>query len=203
MIHAVVFDFGQVISLPPAPGAMEKIADAAGVDAKTMNSLIWDNRSEYDRGLWSGREYYRRILAKAGQSRSEAVLEELARLDGEAWTNLNPATLKLMEDVQAAGLKLGILSNIPRDFLALARERFPVFTRCDAGIFSCEIGSIKPEPLIYEKLIAALGCAPREIVFFDDMPANVEKALELGIQAFVWENAENARKELRRLGAAV
>jgi putative hydrolase of the HAD superfamily len=201
MIRAVVFDFGQVISLPPAPGSREKIAAAAGVEAKSMNGLRWDNRNEYDRGTYTGKEYYRWILAKAGLMRSDAVLEELARLDGDAWTRLNPDTLKLMEDVQAAGLKLGILSNMPRDFLTLAREKFPVFTRCDAGIFSCELGSIKPEALIYEKLITALGCKPGEIVFFDDVAVNVEKARELGIQAFVWKDARSAREELRLLGA--
>jgi putative hydrolase of the HAD superfamily len=179
---------------------MEAIARAAAVDIASMRSLMWENRGEYDRGTYTGKEYYRWILSKAGLSRSETVLEELARLDSEAWTNLNPATLKLMEDVRAAGLKRAILSNIPLDFLILARKRFPIFTGCDAAIFSCETGSIKPEPAIYEKLIAALACDPKEIAFFDDMPPNVEKARELGIQAFLWKDAQNARGDLRAAG---
>jgi putative hydrolase of the HAD superfamily len=200
MIQAVAFDFGQVICFPPPPGTMEEIARSAGVDVRTMRSLMWDDRDEYDRGTCTGKEYYRRVLAAAGLTRSGAVLEELARLDSEAWTNLNPAVLELMDDVRAAGLKRAILSNMPLDFLVLARRRFPVFTSCDAAIFSCEVGSIKPETLIYEKLIAALACGPEEIVFFDDMLPNVEKARELGIRAFLWEDAQSARRTLREAG---
>ncbi|MDR1179336.1 MAG: HAD family phosphatase, partial [Spirochaetales bacterium] len=200
MIQAVVFDFGEVICFAPRAEAMENIARCAGVNLQTMRSLMWENRGEYDRGTYTGREYYRWILSKADISCSEAVLDELARLDSEAWTNLNPATLKLMDDVRAAGLKRAILSNMPLDFLNMARGRFPIFTDCDAAVFSCETGSIKPESAIYEKLLAELACGPGETAFFDDMPANVEKARELGIQAFLWKDARGARRDLEAAG---
>jgi FMN phosphatase YigB (HAD superfamily) len=38
------------------------------------------------------------------------------------------------------------------------------------------------------------GCLYEEIVFFDDKVDNVDKARELGIQAFLWEGAGPARK---------
>jgi putative hydrolase of the HAD superfamily len=203
MIRAVVFDFGQVISLPPDPRVMEKIAGAAGLEVNAMFRLVWDNRDEYDRGTFTGKEYYRWILSLAGITKEDAALEELARLDSCAWTNLNPATVRLMEEVKRAGYKLGILSNMPFDFLELARKTLPIFGKTDAAVFSCEARSIKPESLIYEKLIAACGCDPREIVFFDDLPVNVEKAREMGMQAFVWQDPRAARAELQKLGLAL
>jgi putative hydrolase of the HAD superfamily len=98
-----------------------------------------------------------------------------------------------MEDIKAAGFKVGILSNMPREFLTLARERFPLFGLPDAGIFSCEVGAIKPEEAIYEALFAALGCAPNEIIFVDDLRPNIEAARVLGMNAFLWKSAEAAR----------
>ena len=200
MIHAVVFDFGQVICLPPDPRVMDQIARVAGLDTKTMFRLVWDNRSEYDRGTYTGKEYYKRILALAGVRCDEGALEEMARLDSSAWTNLNPATLRLMEDARAAGRKLGILSNLPRDFLELARKTIPIFSQTDVAVFSCEVRAIKPEARIYEELIAACACKAGEIAFFDDMAVNVEKAREMGIAAFLWKDADTAREELARLG---
>lgn len=39
----------------------------------------------------------------------------------------------------------------------------------------------KPEPSIYEELVAELGVSPTEAVFFDDMPENLKPAHELGL----------------------
>jgi putative hydrolase of the HAD superfamily len=202
-IKAVVFDYGKVISFPPAPWVIEKLAAIAGLDPKTMDKLMWSNRSEYDRGTLNGREYYHLVLSKGGRVLDDEAIEDLLYIDTESWTNINPGTIALMEGVKAAGLKLGILSNMPHDFLAMARDRFPIFKACDAGIFSCEISSNKPEPAIYKKLIAALGCEAREIAFFDDLPANVEGAKALGISAFVWQDPKTAQKELHNLGLTI
>ena len=40
----------------------------------------------------------------------------------------------------------------------------------DAAIASCEIGAIKPAHQMYEAILAALGVAPGEAVFVDDLP---------------------------------
>jgi putative hydrolase of the HAD superfamily len=101
------------------------------------------------------------------------------------------------------GLTLGILSNMPHDFLALARGTIPGFELPDVGIFSCETGYIKPEEPIYRILLARLGCEPEELVFFDDMPINIDMARSLGIRAFLWKDPETARAELNRLKVPV
>jgi putative hydrolase of the HAD superfamily len=196
-IKAVVFDYGRVISFSPKDEEMEELAALAGLDRKTLEDLMWPYRGDYDRGLVSCKDYYKDILARAGVHPGDPAIERMAALDTAGWTRINPATVKLMEDIKGAGLKLGILSNMPHEFLAMARERFPVFTLPDAGIFSCELGLIKPEEPIYRALLAALGREPEELVFFDDIPVNVDAALALGIRAFLWRDAETARKTLR------
>jgi putative hydrolase of the HAD superfamily len=121
----------------------------------------------------------------------------------ESWANLNPETVKLAEDAKAAGLKIGILSNMPHDFLALARKRFPIVKNVDVGIFSCEVSINKPDAAIYEKLLSALGLGGTEVVFFDDIEVNVTAAKALGINAFIWKDAAKARADLSTLGVAL
>ncbi|MDR2797965.1 MAG: HAD family phosphatase [Treponema sp.] len=193
---AVVFDFGKVISFPPEPQVMAALAAIAGLDVKTMDTLVWAYRKEYDRGTLSGKDYYRTIL---GPGLDDAKAEALVRIDLDSWKRINPDTVTLMEDVKAAGYTLGILSNMPHDFLAWARESLPVFRLPHVGIFSCETGSIKPETSIYEKLLQGLSCRPEEVVFFDDMPINVEKACSLGIHGLVWQDPETARRALQKM----
>jgi putative hydrolase of the HAD superfamily len=89
---------------------------------------------------------------------------------------------------------------MPHDFLENERDVFRAFEFCDPCIFSCRYNLIKPEREIYQVLIDALGCAPEEIVFFDDVPVNVEGARDLGIKSYLWENAKTARGILTDLG---
>jgi putative hydrolase of the HAD superfamily len=199
-MKAVVFDFGRVISLSPEASDWDAIAAVAGLDAKTLEPFIWRLRDEYDRGSFSCMEYYRSILNAAGVKKNDECIAEMARLDTAAWTRINPATVRLMEDVKKEGYTLGILSNMSHDFLAWGRANCPVFRLPDMSVFSCEEGSIKPERAIYETLLARLRCPASDVIFFDDVAVNGEKARELGVKAYIWKDANVARASLREQG---
>lgn len=200
-IKAVVFDYGRVISLPPSGEEREAIAAMAGITLAQLDGLDRKRRAEYDRGFFEGRDYYRAILSDEGIFPDGEILEKMAQADMDSWKRINADTGRLMEDIRASGRAVAILSNMPFDFLAWARERIPLFTRYP-GLFSCEAGAVKPEPAIYEKLVSLLGCAREEVVFFDDLPRNVEGALSAGIRSFVFTDAASARKTLRALDDA-
>ena len=53
----------------------------------------------------------------------------------------------------------------------------------DKIFLSCELGVEKPEPEIFEKVVASIGCAPDDILFFDDSEVNCEAARQCGLQA--------------------
>jgi HAD superfamily hydrolase (TIGR01509 family) len=50
-------------------------------------------------------------------------------------------------------------------------------------IISGNIGVMKPDAAAYQAVLAALGRAPNETIFIDDMPANVAGAQAVGMQA--------------------
>ena len=202
-VKAVVFDFGNVLSLPQSPGTMAKLASLAGIDEATMTRILWAQRGNYDRGIVSGVDYYRAMLASVGKTVPQATLERIVDADLDSWARLNPDSLTLAGDARALRLKIGILSNMPHEFLRLSRERFPLFKQVDAGIYSCELGCNKPEPVIYKALLAALDMDAGSVVFFDDIQENVDGARALGIQAFLWTSPDQARRDLRKLGVAV
>jgi putative hydrolase of the HAD superfamily len=204
MIKAVVFDFGGVISFAPGREVMEELASmAGGVDLKVMETLLWKYRDEYDRGTLAARDYYEFFLSKAGVHPDGETIEKMIQIDLDSWKHINPATVKLMEDVKDRAYKVGVLSNMPWDFLEFARKNFSFFKLLDAGIFSCEIGAIKPEKDIYDALISALDCAYEEVVFFDDISRNIEQAQNLGIRAFLWKDPKTAGDELKALGLSI
>jgi len=218
-IKIVVFDYGGVICYTPTSEMRSALVQLSGLSAEVLWDLDRKYRGEWDRGTYDGIGHYRFMLAKAGVSLEpqpspqgvepevrgspldDDSLARIARADIESWSHINPDTFRLMRDIKAAGLRLGILSNIPRDF---PRDSVSVFAEADIAVYSCDLGIIKPEAGIYEELMKKAGCLYEEIVFFDDKVDNVNKARELGIQAFLWEGPEQARKIVSGMaGAAV
>ena len=199
-IKAVIFDYGQVISLPQDQTAIDRLAKRAGVERERFEPFLWSLRGEYDRGTITARTYYGQILSCLGVSVDEKGIDEMIEIDLSSWKKINQDTVALMEDVKKAGYILGILSNMPGNFLAWARENIPVFSLPDVSLFSCEHNLIKPEEAIYRKLLSLIGLESSSVVFFDDNIENVRSARTLGIEAFLWESPENARRELSSLG---
>lgn len=61
---------------------------------------------------------------------------------------------------------------------------YPDVVRAFKRIFSsAEMGLRKPELAAYEAVIDAIGCDPASILFFDDLPSNIEGARRAGLQA--------------------
>ncbi|MDR2097188.1 MAG: HAD family phosphatase [Spirochaetaceae bacterium] len=205
MFKAVIFDYGRVISLDPADEVQEEMARLAGVPGALFERIRMAYRGDYDRGSLRGREYYQKVMREAGvpvtNTRDFDVLaDRITLLDVHSWARINGETEALIHAIREVGYKAGVLSNMPHDFLENEPDVLRLFALCDPCIFSCRYNLIKPEPEIYRVLIDALGCAPEEIVFFDDLPVNVEGARNMGIKAYLWENAKSARDILTGLG---
>ncbi|MDR3191864.1 MAG: HAD family phosphatase [Treponema sp.] len=199
-IKAVAFDYGNVISLSPVSGTVKKLAALTGLAAETIQDFDRKNRANLlDRGICDTREYYYRLFSSAGAVPVEENMDAIVKTDIDAWKMLNNDTVDLMRIVKGLGCKTAILSNMPKEFLNWARQAVPVFRETDAGVFSCDLGAVKPEEAIYRSLREALGCGYEELVFFDDMADNIAQAVALGIHGFVFQGSEAARKELRAL----
>ena len=88
---------------------------------------------------------------------------------------------------------------MPYEVIAFLR-RFPVYRLFDGEVVSCEEGTVKPEPRIYEILLERYGLDPAETLFIDDRAANIAAAEGLGIAGYLFDhrNPAAACDELRR-----
>ncbi|MDR2952036.1 MAG: HAD family phosphatase [Treponema sp.] len=199
-VKAAVFDYGGVICFFPSSENTAELGRLTGLDGETFRELNGAYRGEWDRGACDGVDFYRMMLSTRGIFPDVETLLHIAQIDMDGWKRVNEGTVRLMRDIKAAGFNLGILSNMPFDFLQWARKNIAVFKEADTSVFSCEQRLIKPEPGIYKALKEKLNCEYHEIVFFDDLEKNVAKAEELGILGFLWNGPEEARKILKSLG---
>ena len=87
---------------------------------------------------------------------------------------------------------LYLLSNTNSLHINYLKERenskFEKFESSFEKIFySFEMDSRKPDPIIFEKLIADLNIKPEESIFVDDMKENIETAKSLGFQTWLFD----------------
>ncbi len=199
MIKALILDFGNVISEPHDDTVYDRMAARSGLPAGFFRTACWKYRDEFDGGKIGGKEMYRRVLADGGVSGTEGELDALAgkliEEDIGSWTRVNPGVTEWALALQKEGYRLGILSNMPHDFLEIAGHTVELFGKADVPVFSCHVGVIKPDPAIYRIALERLGCEPGEAVFFDDLERNVDAARALGIRAYLFTDLAAARRD--------
>jgi putative hydrolase of the HAD superfamily len=67
----------------------------------------------------------------------------------------------------------------------------------DHRFLSYELGLVKPDPAIFEKVVEELGVAPRDVVFVDDNQLNVDGARSVGLDAHLARGVDEARRILQ------
>lgn len=73
------------------------------------------------------------------------------------------------------------------------RQGLSIDAYFDRLFLSYEMKVVKPNPLIFEKIIAESGINPAETLFLDDSKTNTEAAEKLGFKTFVVTQGEDFR----------
>lgn len=99
---------------------------------------------------------------------------------------------------QRPARRTGILSNSGPG--ARERERVHGFEDVtDDIVYSHEVGLAKPDPAAYELATRRLGVRPPEVLFLDDVAANVEAARDFGWHAVLHTDTATSIRELDRI----
>jgi putative hydrolase of the HAD superfamily len=110
----------------------------------------------------------------------------------------------LIPDAMLEGIhrkhRLVLLSNTNAIHFDMIRATYPLLRHFDRFILSHEVKAMKPDPRIYAAAIEAAGCEAGECFFTDDIPAYVEGAIRMGIDAVRFESCEQVSRELRVRG---
>jgi putative hydrolase of the HAD superfamily len=199
-LKAVIFDYGEVLCLPPTPEEIEASAQFLGISSDLFCVLWSRNRDQYDRGDLGPEIYWRRFAEDAGQFIDAGTLRELTERDVAMWSRPNPGMLGWLEDLSAVGMKTAVLSNMHADMVQYARRNFPWLDQLNWTTFSAEVRSIKPEPAIYEHCLRGLGVAPSESLFIDDREVNIAAARAMGIHGIQYKSMAQLRNDLKVAG---
>ena len=80
-----------------------------------FRDLYWKFRLPYDRGDLTAEAYWRLAAGEDGIVLSPRQIRDLTNLDTQGWARLNERAVEWTEQLHGAGLRLGLLSNMPSD----------------------------------------------------------------------------------------
>ncbi len=199
---AVVFDLGNVlIDWDPHPA----IAAAVG-DDEAARFLASD---DFDFGAWNHEQDSGRAFEESEQAAvarvphwREHILSYRANFDRSLIGEI-AATVDVLRDLHAAGVRLLALTNWSAELFPVARGRFDFLELFEDILVSGEERLAKPDPRIFELLTERSGLPPGACVFVDDKPENVEAARAAGLDGIVFVDDGTLREQLRERGLPV
>lgn len=183
----VCFDLGGVIVR--ICRSFDQAAHAAGLDLRLSTADLDRSRAQrraltdlHQTGGLDSADYYDRISASLARAYSP---DEVRRIH-DAWIlGEYSGVHDLVSDLLARpGIRTGVLSNTNdahwHAMTASRRDLFPTPARVHHPHASHLLRLGKPAPAIYEAFELAADAAPSDIVFFDDLPENIDAARARG-----------------------
>lgn len=194
----IYFDLGRVLLHFDHAIACEQLAAAAGVTPQRVREVVFDSdlQHQYERGEVSTADFLRIFRQATGAAASDQALVYAAGAIFEPHVEV----LELLEQVHLRR-PLGVLSNTCEAHWHYAWDRFEFLrTRFRHYALSYEVGCMKPSPQIYSAARDLCAADPSRMLFIDDLPANVQGALDAGWDAIHFVAPEQLKRDLSRRG---
>lgn len=192
-IQLVIFDLGRVLlriaddwdhaarlaDLPDLAGLTGDLSTKAARGSHHPLAEVFDH---FETGKFSVVEFFA-TAAKLAKVRPDEVRRVTEAVLIEAF----PGAFALLDRLALLPVKTACLSNTNAHHWQLFSDRaHPAYLPLEMFDFplgSQIIGLAKPDPAIYRYVEDGTGIAPRNILFFDDLPENIEAARRRGWNA--------------------
>lgn len=197
-IKNIIFDFGNVLLewdprnvyrryFPDDPEGMEHFL-------KEIRFMEWNLQQDKGRSFKDG---------VAELSKQFPHHAPLIRAYHENWidsvgSSIN-GTIEILKHLKQAGYPLYGLSNWSAETFPYARQKYRFFDLFEDIVLSGEVGHIKPDPEIFQILLARIGRPARECLFVDDSLPNIHQAEKIGFAVIHFQTPEQLSAALHEL----
>ncbi len=201
-VPVFIFDFGGVmIKWKNNYPIYDSIAERYGIPRVELRRAFEDALPGLEAGEVSTRDFLNEVLGRFGKRLREGDSPD------ELWTGpfarlSKPrlGTVGFVSSLRRGGYRVYLFSNTSLPHARFVRK-IGWEKLFDGFLTSCEIGSCKPSPRAFHRVLERIGAAPSEVVFIDDKERNVRGAKESGIRwAFRFTSVRRLKADIAALG---
>ena len=195
-ITNVVFDFGGVIA-PADLGVVISRFKALGLaNIEDYLNLVRQQGffGDFETGLIDKEEFRARVSKEIGR---EVTMDECRNAYMGFFSSIPESNLSLMRRLRSEGYRLSLLSNTNPFILEWALSKkfdghgHSLDEYLDSLYLSYELKVMKPDERIFRMMLEAEKVAPKQVLFIDDGPKNVEAARKIGLNVIQATNGED------------
>jgi starch synthase len=185
----IFFDIGNVIvrfdhkSLARALAPYCAISD----DREASEKAVYD--------LFEGYKYEYKVLFEKGEISPERFFEDVKKrlrltinyeeflpIYNSVYVSVVADTVEVIRQLKYAGYRIFIISNVNEVHKKHLLDTYKdIFAMTDGIIASCEVGTLKDDPRIFDEALRAANVAPEKAVFVDDIKEYVGIASSMEI----------------------
>lgn len=192
MIKSIIFDLGRVYGYDTDPQLYRDIAKLLNRNVELVKEVVEKIIPPFQRGDIDCFEISKILAKELNTTFPEDKVEEIWRDSYIRNAKTDEKVESLVKKLKNNGYILAILSNTEHHHAKFNREtnRFKDF---DVVVLSCEVGTRKPEPEIYNLTHGKLReiihhLKPNECVLIDDKENYLVPAREFGWHAILYQN---------------
>ena len=190
-ISTVIFDIGDVLISDNFKELLMKDSEIPTELADTIKSLWFIAKDEIDDTM--DLDTYREIVNKRMGPEFSKYIPKLFQYGIEC-VHVLDYTIPMIQDLKERGYKVYYLSNWSAWTHELLEKagKFDFLKYMDGGIFSYDVGYMKPDEEIYRILLNRYKINPKEAIFFDDKKENIDAANKLGIHGVLFPRHDSS-----------
>jgi len=195
IIKAVVFDWGGVLIDDPAYPLVQYFAKALSVTEDDYLKAYQEFQEDFHKGLITEDKFWAKVCAYLNIPKPK-----VHSLWGQGFKSVyspRRRVFSLARLLCRKGYHIGLLSNTEEPSMCyFYQQGYDIF---DVLVFSCEEEIVKPQKAIYKRVVERLGVKPQETVFIDNNPEFVDGAKQVGLNAVLFKDIDQLKKDLARL----
>jgi HAD superfamily hydrolase (TIGR01509 family) len=191
-VRTIVFDIGRVLIGVDVSRAVKRFARIAGVGAfEAEFALFGPHYRRFTVGEIDGVGFHGEVCRELGR---RVDYERFV----EAWCDMF-SELPEMEPLVATlshRFPIYLCSNTDPLHFEHLRTTAPILSFARGAVLSYEVRREKPDPAIYQALLARFALDPATTLFIDDREENVAGAAAVGMTGLVFDGVEDLRTDL-------
>jgi HAD superfamily hydrolase (TIGR01509 family) len=181
MIKALIFDFDGLILDTETPD-YEVWRDIYQEFGQELSTETWGQIVGGNSGTnFEPDEHLEQITGRDLSALHLRRRADGARLDRIYASAPLPGVIDTVRDAQARGLRLGIASSSPHEWVDGHLRRLGLYDEFEAIVCREDAPAPKPDPALFDAALRALGTAPQEAIALEDSPNGVKAARRAGI----------------------